>query len=54
MRELLVDTGALDLTERMIDRLTGQACAALDAAPVQGAAREVLAALALCATRRVA
>jgi geranylgeranyl diphosphate synthase type I len=52
LRSVLVDTGAVERVERLIDELTGDALAALEAAPVEGAAREVLEQLATAVVRR--
>jgi geranylgeranyl diphosphate synthase type I len=52
MREVIVETGALAESERLIEELTGQALAALAEAPVAEPARDVLAELAVAATRR--
>ena len=52
LRSVLVETGAVDRVERLIDELTGDALAALEAAPVEGAAREVLEQLATAVVRR--
>jgi geranylgeranyl diphosphate synthase type I len=52
LREVIDATGARAAAERLIERRTEAALAALDAAPVDPAAREVLAALARAATAR--
>jgi geranylgeranyl diphosphate synthase, type I len=52
LRQIIIDTGALDRTERRITRLTGAGLAALAAAPVDPAAAEALTALAAAATTR--
>ena len=52
LREVLHETGALARTEQLIAELTERAFAALDAAPVQDEAREVLRDLAVAATAR--
>jgi geranylgeranyl diphosphate synthase type I len=52
LRAIITDTGALDHTERMIDELLAQSLAALDSAPLDPAAHEVLTGLAHAATRR--
>lgn len=52
LRQVITDSGALERVERLVDELTGDALAALDAAPVQDPAREVLRELAVAATAR--
>jgi geranylgeranyl diphosphate synthase type I len=52
LRAVIVDTGALDRVEALIAELTGDALAALAAAPVADDARSVLAELAQAATSR--
>ncbi len=52
LREILVDTGALDDTEQLIERMRTDALAALDGADLEASARAVLADLTLAATRR--
>jgi geranylgeranyl diphosphate synthase type I len=52
LREVIVETGALAETERLIDQLTGRALDALERSLVTGSARGVLAGLALAATTR--
>jgi len=52
LRALIRRSGALAATEQRIDELTGAAMAALAGAPIDDAAREVLAALAGAATHR--
>ena len=52
LREVLVETGAVDRVERMIDERTAQALAALDTAPLAAEATEVLRELARAATAR--
>jgi geranylgeranyl diphosphate synthase, type I len=53
LREVLVDTGALDAVEKLIDELTTTAVTALDAAPIgDGDAAAALRNLAVAATRR--
>ena len=52
LRAIIRDTGALDHTEELIDRLLAQSLAALDTAPLEPQAREVLTGLAHAATRR--
>ena len=52
LREVLVDTGALDHVESAITRLTDRALHALDQSPVAEPARAVLAELAVAATTR--
>ncbi|MGE5762378.1 MAG: polyprenyl synthetase family protein, partial [Mycobacterium leprae] len=52
LREVIDTTGARAAAERLIEQRTDAALAALDAAPVDPAAREVLAALARAATAR--
>ncbi len=53
LRGVLVDTGALDAVEKLIDSLTRQAEDALEAAPIADAvSRAVLEALTVAATRR--
>jgi geranylgeranyl diphosphate synthase type I len=54
VRLVLLDTGAVTEVERTITRLTSQACAALDAAPLDPTAHQVLAGLTAAATTRVA
>ncbi|GID32087.1 geranylgeranyl diphosphate synthase type I [Paractinoplanes brasiliensis] len=53
LRALIRDSGALTATERRIDELMTASLAALDAAPVEAEAREVLHRLADAATRRI-
>jgi geranylgeranyl diphosphate synthase type I len=52
LRAVIVASGAAARTERRIAELTASALAALDAAPVDPEARDVLAALAVAATHR--
>lgn len=52
LREVIVDTGALDRTEALIADLLGRSQEGLAGAPVDAEAREALAALALAATSR--
>ncbi len=52
LREVITETGALAETERMIRELTGRALAALESAPLQAEACEVLGELAEAATAR--
>jgi geranylgeranyl diphosphate synthase type I len=52
LREVIVDTGAVDRVEALIAELTSDALEALDAAPFEDAAREVLRELAAAATAR--
>ena len=52
LRTVIEDTGALADTEALIDSLLAQSIAALDAAPLDPAARSVLTGLAHAATRR--
>lgn len=52
LREVMVDSGAVDHVEGLIARLTGQAVAALASAPVEPSARAVLTDLAAAATAR--
>ncbi len=52
LRTVIVDTGAVARAESLISELTGDALAALDAAPFAGDAREALRALAVAATAR--
>lgn len=52
LREIIVRTGALERTEERIGSLHAKAVAALDTAPVEAEARDVLAGLADAATRR--
>jgi geranylgeranyl diphosphate synthase, type I len=52
LRAIIRDTGALDHTEELIDQLLAQSLAALDTAPLDPQAREVLTGLAHAATRR--
>ena len=52
LREVIQDTGALDRVEALIQRLRDEALEALDAAPVEAQAREVLVDLAIAATAR--
>jgi geranylgeranyl diphosphate synthase type I len=53
LREIIVSTGALDRTERRIAELTEAGLAALEASPLADGASQMLADLALAATRRV-
>jgi geranylgeranyl diphosphate synthase type I len=52
LRDVLLDTGAVDRVERMIDERLEQALAALDTAPLAPEATEVLRELATAATAR--
>ena len=52
LREIIVGTGALQHVETLIDTLTDQCFRALDSAPVDDEAREVLRGLAVAATSR--
>lgn len=52
LQEVIVDTGALDAVESMIDERTEQALAALADAPVTAQGRDTLADLAVAATAR--
>ncbi len=52
LREVVVDTGALDRVEQLIDSLVAQATRALDSAPVDQTTRDVLAGLVGAATAR--
>jgi len=52
LRTIITETGALDHTEALIDELLAQSLAALDTAPLDPAAHEVLTGLAHAATRR--
>ena len=52
LREVLVETGAVDRVEAMIDERTEQALAALDRTPLAEEARVVLGELATAATAR--
>ena len=52
LRKVIVATGAVGEVERMIDQLTGRALAALDRAPVEPHAGQVLRELATAATAR--
>ncbi|MFC4064175.1 polyprenyl synthetase family protein [Actinoplanes subglobosus] len=52
LRAIIRESGALDATEARIDALSREALTALDQAPVDAEAREVLLALAYAATRR--
>ena len=52
LRELLVDSGAVDRVEALIEVRTGEALAALEDAALDGGAADVLRELALAATRR--
>jgi geranylgeranyl diphosphate synthase type I len=52
LREVIVDTGAVDRVEALIAELMDDALTALQAAPVDAEARGVLTELALAATRR--
>ena len=54
LRTVLLDTGAVAEVERSIARLTRHACRALDTAPLDPTAREVLSELAAAATTRTA
>jgi geranylgeranyl diphosphate synthase type I len=52
LRKVIVDSGALDRTERRIAELTAEALGALDGAQLTAEAREVLTGLAQAATQR--
>ncbi len=52
LREVIVETGALDEAEALIESLLSQSLAALDQTDLEPTGRDVLAALALAATRR--
>jgi geranylgeranyl diphosphate synthase, type I len=52
VRDVLVSTGATDAVETLIDELTTNAVAALDAAPIDADARTALRGLAVAATQR--
>jgi geranylgeranyl diphosphate synthase, type I len=52
LREVIVDTGALDQVERLVESLVAEAAAALDTSPVAEPARSVLAQLITAATAR--
>jgi geranylgeranyl diphosphate synthase type I len=52
LREIIVDTGALQHVEALIEALTAQAFLALEAAEVTEPAREILGGLAIAATAR--
>jgi geranylgeranyl diphosphate synthase type I len=52
LREVIAETGALDEVEHLIAERTEQARRALDGAPIEPAARDVLAVLATAATKR--
>jgi len=52
LREVIVDTGALTHAETLIDKLTGESLATLDAAGIPDGPREVLRGLAVAATAR--
>jgi geranylgeranyl diphosphate synthase, type I len=54
LREIIVDTGALDAVERLVDQLVEEACAALATADVAEPARGVLTSLVDAATARQA
>jgi geranylgeranyl diphosphate synthase type I len=54
VRLVMLDTGSVAEVERTIARLTQQACAALDDAPLDPTAHQVLAGLTAAATTRVA
>jgi geranylgeranyl diphosphate synthase type I len=45
MRQILLDTGAIDRVESMIEERAGQAVEALDAAPIAPEARVALTAM---------
>ena len=52
LRTVIVDTGALENAETLIDKLTSESLAALDAAGIDDVPREVLRGLAVAATAR--
>ena len=52
LREIIIDTGALQHVEALIDALTAQAFRALESPHIQEPAREVLHGLAIAATAR--
>jgi geranylgeranyl diphosphate synthase, type I len=52
LREVIVDTGALERVERLVESLVAEAAAALDTSPVAEPARAVLAQLITAATAR--
>ena len=52
LRTVIVDTGALENAETLIDKLTSESLAALDAAGIDDVSREVLRGLAIAATAR--
>jgi geranylgeranyl diphosphate synthase type I len=52
LADVVADTGAVAHVERMIDERVAEALAALDGAPVDGAARTALTGLAVAATHR--
>jgi geranylgeranyl diphosphate synthase type I len=52
LRTVIVDTGALENAETLIDKLTSESLAALDAAAIDDASRDVLRGLAIAATAR--
>jgi geranylgeranyl diphosphate synthase type I len=54
LREIIVETGALDAVERLVEQLVEEACAALAKADVADPAREVLGQLVDAATARQA
>ena len=54
LREIIVETGALDAVERLVDQLVVQAARALDTADVADPARAVLHELVEAATARQA
>ena len=49
---MIIDTGALENAETLIDKLTAESLAALDAADVDDTSRAVLHGLAIAATAR--
>lgn len=54
LRDIITSTGALAATEAMIDQRLEEAIAAIEAAPIDALARDVLIGLAYAATRRAA